>query len=543
MTGRERIRKTFHLEPTDRIPWLPFVGCHAASLIDITPDGFLRSEDAIVRGMCRAAELYQPDGLPVVFDLQIEAEAMGCELRWSKDNPPAVVTHVLEGADLSVFQLPDMNAGRIPMVMRATARLRKELPNTALFGLITGPFTLAMHLAGVNLFMQMFDNPEGIKAFLMRMEEIGCRMADAYLDAGCDVVAVVDPMTSQIGPDHFREFVTPAVGGIFNHVRSRGALSSFFVCGDAQKNIAVMAESGPDNICIDENIPLDFVKAECLKRRISFGGNMRLTTVMLLGTPEDNAAHAVDCMEVGGEVGYVLAPGCDIPHDTPAANIQAIARVVHDPYERQVALELAGKRDLNSIPQFDLSEYGRADRVIVDVITLDSEGCAPCQYMVESVRDTAPEFEGLVEWREHKIKHTEGLAFMTALMVRNIPTICIDGKIRFVSIMPKREELIRAIQDRINEKMRYKIARKHGEILVFGDETEEKTAQTLANVRQAIKELGSDVQATLVTDPLVAESFGIRTRPAVIVAKYGYKQAGKTPEIKIVKEWVKYLDE
>lgn len=542
MNGRERITKTFRLEKTDRTPWLPFVGSHAASLIDITPDGFLQSEDAIVRGMCRAAELYCPDGLPVVFDLQIEAEAMGCALRWSRENPPAVVSHAMEGKDLDSFEMPDLTRGRIPMVMNAAGRLREKLPDIALFGLITGPFTLAMHLAGVNLFMEMFDNPEGVKRFIMRMKDVGCRMAEGYLKAGCDVVAVVDPMTSQISPEHFREFVTPAVSGIFDYVREQGALSSFFVCGDAQKNISVMAESGPNNICIDENIPLDFVKTECLKRGISFGGNMRLTTVMLLGTPVDNASHAVDCMEVGGETGYVLAPGCDIPFATPAANIQAIARVVHDPYERQVALELARKREVDVLPKFDLSEYGRANRVIVDIITLDSEGCAPCQYMVESVRDTMPEFEGLVEWREHKIKHTEGLAFMTALMVRNIPTICIDGKIKFVSVMPKREELIRAIQERINEKLRFRIARKRGEILVFGDGSE-KSAQTLENVRQAVTELGSEVRVTLVTDPELTESFGVRTLPAVVMARYAFKAVGKAPEVKIIKEWIKHLED
>ncbi len=60
MTGRERIRKTFRLEKTDRIPWLPFVGSHAASLIDITSDVYLRNEDVIVRGMLQASELYAP---------------------------------------------------------------------------------------------------------------------------------------------------------------------------------------------------------------------------------------------------------------------------------------------------------------------------------------------------------------------------------------------------------------------------------------------------------------------------------------------------
>lgn len=543
MTGKERILKTIQLQKTDRIPWLPFVGCHAASLINMTPEEYLTSEDAIVRGVKRAAELYNPDGLPVAFDLQVEAEAMGCEIRWSDKNPPAVVGHILETQNLLNFKIPTLGSGRIPVFMKAAARLRKELPDTALFGLITGPFTLAMHLMGVNIFIQMFDSPDLIKDYIQRVSEICKKMAQGYIDAGCDVIAVVDPMTSQISPEHFQAFVTPALSHTFEYIRTSGALSSLFVCGDAQQNISVMADSGPDNICIDENIPLDFVKSVCLKKGISFGGNMRLTTVLLLGTPLDNSKHALDCMDTGGETGYILAPGCDIPFDTPPDNIRAISKVVTDPYEAQIARELSEIQNPDMIPKIDLSEYGRAEKIIVDIITLDSEGCAPCQYMVESVMDAVQEFEGIVEWREHKIKHTDGLAFMTSLMVRNIPTICIDGKIKFVSKMPKRDELIRAIQQRINEKLRHRIQIKRAELMVLGDETDANSLQTFENVKQAIKELGSDVQAAFVKDPEIFKEFGVKVKPTVIFARYNIKSSGKVPEIKIIKEWIKMLDD
>jgi uroporphyrinogen decarboxylase len=121
----------------------------------------------------------------------------------------------------------------------------------------------------------------------------------------------------------------------------------------------------------------------------------------------------------------------------------------------------------------NLDEYGKSDRVIVDIITLDSESCAPCQYMVEAVKEVAPHFEGLVEWNEHSIKNLEGVTFMSSLFVKNIPTICIDGQITFVSKIPPRNELIRAIQNRINEKLKIKLRIKRGEILLLGRTTEE----------------------------------------------------------------------
>jgi len=49
----------------------------------------------IEQGVRKAVDLYRPDGIPVMFDLQVEAEALGCRLEWASQNPPAVSTHPL----------------------------------------------------------------------------------------------------------------------------------------------------------------------------------------------------------------------------------------------------------------------------------------------------------------------------------------------------------------------------------------------------------------------------------------------------------------
>ena len=86
--------------------------------------------------------------------------------------------------------------------------------------------------------------------------------------------------------------------------------------------------------------------------------------------------------------------------------------------------------------------------------------------MVESVKEIAPEFSEIVILRENKIKTQESVAFMASLMVKNVPTICIDGQIKFVSRIPTRNELITAIQSRINEKLKLKIKRTQKKIIV-----------------------------------------------------------------------------
>jgi MtaA/CmuA family methyltransferase len=541
VTGKERIFAAFACKPVDRVPWVPFVGCHAGALLGISAETFLKSEKLIAAGVSKAVEMYRPDGIPVLFDLQIEAEALGCDLVWAEENPPAVVKHPLcNGTGLEDLKIPAADAGRIGTAMKASRLLRTAHPDLALYGLVTGPFTLALHLLGTDIFMKMFDSPEYVHKLLGFCRDVCKAMSDYYIEAGCDVIAMVDPMTSQIGPDQFTQFVSPYVTDVFENIRTRGALSSFFVCGHAQQNIAVMAQCKCDNISIDENIPLDYVRQECIKHGISFGGNLQLTSVLLLGKPIDAQKNAIACMEIGGTEGFILAPGCDLPYATPPENLTAITEIVYDPYKRQVAAQMAC--EACDEDRLDLKEYGQADKVIVDIITLDSEACAPCQYMVDAVRRVTPEFEGLVEWREHKIKYRESLVFMTSLMVRNIPTICIDGEIVFVSRIPPRDELIAAIQKRINEKFRLRIQQRKACLYIL-DANSGQDSPVEENIRTAIRELGADVSVERITEPAVIQSFGVACSqtPAVVMAKYQIKSLRRVPETAIVKEWLKDL--
>jgi MtaA/CmuA family methyltransferase len=302
MNGKELLIRALHNQETERIPWVPFVGCHAAALIGVDAESYFKSADHIVDGIAKAIALYRPDGIPALFDLQVEAEAMGCELQWAPENPPSVASHPLEnGVKLSDLKVPIKADGRFPIVLDATKRLCDTFgKQVAIYGLITGPFTLALHLRGTDIFYDMIDNPDSMHGLMAFTQKVAIATADMYMDAGCDVIALVDPMTSQISPDNLREFVAPYATPVFEHIKERNKISSFFVCGNAKRNIEEMCKCKPDNISIDENIPLDYVKEICQRYGISFGGNIKLTLTMLFGTPADNINDAQNCAVVGG---------------------------------------------------------------------------------------------------------------------------------------------------------------------------------------------------------------------------------------------------
>lgn len=445
--GKELLFKALRGEVTQRPPWLPFVGCHGGMLIGRSADEYLCSADLMVEGLLKAKELYRPDGLPLMFDLQIEAEILGCQLNWAAEVPPSVVSHPLaEGVDISSLPPITEDAGRMPVVVEVLRKLKPLIgSDTALYGLVCGPFTLALHLLGNDIFLKMYDDPGYVKGVIDYCSDLCISSANIYMSNGADVIAVVDPMTSQISPEHFEEFVLPYMNKVFDHIRARGGLSSIFVCGDVTRNLGLMVKSTADNICVDEQIDMVELSKLALAEKKSFGGNIKLTSVLLLGDCDDVKMEVLDIMAKSGNRGFILAPGCDLPYAVPIENLQAVADMVHDEYARQVAGSLKAKVS-DSFEDIELPDYAASDVVIVDVITLDSASCAPCQYMVEAVAKAVAAAKVPCRVYEHKIKERSGLGMMAKLGVRNLPTICINGEVKFASIIPDQSRLVAQIE-------------------------------------------------------------------------------------------------
>jgi len=329
MNSKERILRTLELKPIDRVGWVPWVGAHAANLLGVNAKRLFTEADVLVKGVLKGYELYQPDGLPTLFDVQLEAEAIGCEIAWSEENPPAVVGHVLEKNELNELKIPTPDQGRYPMALDAARKIVRELgDHIAIIALITGPFTLTLHLAGVKIFTDMYDHPDQVKKILSFASQVCEATARYYAETGVDVITVVDSLTSQISAEHFHEYVTPYHQPILETIHRLGLKSGFFACGDATRNVEQMAAIGAHYFGVDENVELNFAREIAMKHNVAFAGNLPLASIMLFGTPEENYQAAMDCLKLGGKKGFFLCPGCDIPFATPIENVQAITRAV-----------------------------------------------------------------------------------------------------------------------------------------------------------------------------------------------------------------------
>jgi uroporphyrinogen decarboxylase len=446
MTGKELLFKALRHEPTPAVPWVPYAGVHAGKLLGVPGDAILRDSDLLLKALMAVHETYDPDGQPIAFDLQIEAEILGCELMWPANSPPSVVSHPYSGAAELPTHLPEPHEGRLPVILKVMRDFKAEVGDqTALFGLVTGPLTLASHLRGTEIFVNLVRNPEYAAGMMAYCGEVACRMADLYIDAGMDIIAIVDPVVSQISARHFESFLSGPFSQVFDHIRQKDVFSSFFVCGDATRNLEIMCQTRPDSVAVDENINMEWAKELTDRYNITLGGNIPLSTVMLLGTQQDNMKWVVEFLDKlnGSNNNYFLAPGCDMPFDTPVENTVGVAQAVRDREGTRKALENYTKPD--NLPKVDLPDYPRLGKPLVEVFTIDSATCAACGYMAKVATLAAEQLNGKVDMVEHKITEPENVSRVMQLGITNLPAILINGELKYSSIIPGLPELLEEI--------------------------------------------------------------------------------------------------
>lgn len=445
-------------EPVERAPWVPFAGVHAGMLKGYTATKMLTDADAAFESLMEVNRLYRPDGQPVIFDLQIEAECLGCDLVWADDCPPSVSGHPLATDDEDEppvtpcdCTIPTKESGRVPYVLEVMKRMKEAVGDTtALYGLICGPFTLASHLRGNQLFTDMFDFEDEVGELMAFCARVCMKMSEYYIEAGMDVIAMVDPLISQISSDDFETYCAEPYKEIFDFIRGQGAFSSFFVCGDATRNIDVMCQTGPDSISVDENVDIVAAKKITDGYNIAIGGNIPLTSVMLLGNQQDNMKCAVDLLDsIPDKTNFIIAPGCDMPYNVPVENCIGVAQaaIETDAVREMVRNYQSEEIDTSNVV---LPDYANLKKPLLEVFTLDSAQCAACGYMMGAANQAIEMFGDQIDVVEYKYIYKENVARCVKMGVPNLPSMYLNGELKWRSIIPSKEELQKTIQEAID---------------------------------------------------------------------------------------------
>ena len=96
--------------------------------------------------------------------------------------------------------------------------------------------------------------------------------------------------------------------------------------------------------------------------------------------------------------------------------------------------------------EVELPDYEHLEKPLVEVFTLDSATCAACTYMMGAANEAKKTFGDAIDMVEYKFTLKENIARCKKMGVPNLPSMYINGELKFRSLVPSKEELEGAIR-------------------------------------------------------------------------------------------------
>lgn len=303
-------------------PVVPLAGFPGASLTQSTIKQNMFNAELQARSIYKLLEHIRPDAAFTMMDLSVEAGALGLPVRFPLTESATVEWHpVKEVADLEQYKVVDpMYDGRVWVFVETVRLLRKRL-EIPIGAYVCGPFTLAGLMMGANdIAMATIDAPQVVHATVNFCERVVIEYAKALQDAGAGLICILDPTAMMLSPKAFWEFAGRSVQNVVRHLDTRTILH---ICGNTEHLVAQMCETGVQGLSCDSLVDLPKV-AKRVPRDVVIIGNLSPVGSLLRGSPEEVRRDTLAMLEsMRAFDNFVVSTGCDLPPETPLANILA----------------------------------------------------------------------------------------------------------------------------------------------------------------------------------------------------------------------------
>jgi len=167
----------------------------------------------------------------------------------------------------------------------------------------------------------MKREPNVIQEALFHLSSFLAQIGKAYISAGADFLTIHDMGSSPgfIGPAKYEQFAFPAEKQLMESLPKPCVLS---VCGNTNKSLHLLAQTGADAISVDQ--VTDLVAArEVLKDTLLFGNIDPVATLW-----QGNEWDITDAVQRSKEAGVdAVWPGCDLVPSMPIQNIKTMMAI------------------------------------------------------------------------------------------------------------------------------------------------------------------------------------------------------------------------
>jgi uroporphyrinogen decarboxylase len=277
--------------------------------------------DAIIR----LNEKYPADGVTVIMDLTVEAEAFGAKIIFPKNEVPSVSGRLVDGyASVETLKIPSLNTARLPEYLKANRLSAESITDKPVFGGCIGPFSLAGRLYDLSeMMLALYIEPETITLLLEKCTELLINYCRAIKETGVSGVIIAEPAAGLISNDDCMKFSTYYVRRMVEALQDDDFIFILHNCGNKGHATEAMVNSGARGLHFGNK--MDMVKAlEEVPGDILVMGNLDPVELFKQATAEEVRNATIELLEkTTGRNNFILSSGCDVPPHVPFSNIEA----------------------------------------------------------------------------------------------------------------------------------------------------------------------------------------------------------------------------
>lgn len=268
----------------------------------------------------------------LVMALYVEAEAFGCEIRYSQNEIPTVSKRLLESfSSVSDLRIPEVGECKTSEHLKAAGLAVQNITDRPVFGGIIGPYSLAGRIYDISEMMTaILLEPEGSHELLQVCTGFLKKYAQAFKDAGCDGIVIAEPAAGLLPANMCDDFSSQYVKQIVDSVQDENFLVILHNCGNTLTLVDSMVSTGCEGLHFGNAVDMAEIMPLVPSDRLVFG-NIDPAGIIKDSTPAIIRDKTLELLRMTSEYkNFIISSGCDIPPGTNLENIDAFFNALHE---------------------------------------------------------------------------------------------------------------------------------------------------------------------------------------------------------------------
>ena len=314
---------------------MPILSFPSITLMGITVRDLISDSSVQANGMKLIADRVPSSASVSMMDLSVEAEAFGSTIRFADYEVPTVIGSIVPDEDAAdALKVPPVGAGRTGLYIEAISKAVKLITDRPVFAGMIGPFSLAGRLIDVTEALALcYEDPDTVLKTLEKSTQFLIEYAKAYKATGCAGIVIAEPLTGLLSPNLAKEFSEPFVKRIVDAVQDDEFLVIYHNCGNETiSQIDSILRTGAAAYHFGNAISMKEMMSHIPADTVAMG-NVDPSSQFFGGTPESIKSETKRIMsECCSYPNFVISSGCDIPPESPWANIEAYFEAIDEFY-------------------------------------------------------------------------------------------------------------------------------------------------------------------------------------------------------------------